>query len=230
LWNGTETDLARVAAVVKKMLDLDARTDVLREAMNRDKSLSIIWDRYPGLRVVRAWSPIESLFSTILGQVVSVVFGRVLIGELMRAAGSEASHPKTSQKIHLFPTAKQIIAADLSLVRTSEARRLTIRSLGYAIENGTLDLRSLMPPQARKKSLLSIPGLGPWTAEYVAMRGFEDNDAFPATDYVLKQELRRHPTIDIEQARPFRAYAATALWRNFVEGKNINPMGQQFEK
>lgn len=137
----------------------------------------------------------------------------------MRAAGSEAVPPKTFKRIFLLPTANQILTANLSSVRTSERRRATLRSLALLVENGTLDWKKPVSAKALRKTLLSVPGIGAWTAEYVAMRGFEDDDAFPATDYGLKQELKRHPEIDVERVRPWRAYAASALWKNFAEEK-----------
>jgi DNA-3-methyladenine glycosylase II len=95
-------------------------------------------DYYPGLRVAALGNGAEAICTTVLGQLVSVSFGRTLINELMRAAGSKAHHPKT-QVIYLFPTAQQIANADLSRVRTSKGRRTTIRALATQIENGSID-------------------------------------------------------------------------------------------
>ena len=76
-----------------------------------------------------------------------------------------------------------------------------------------------MPPMELRKTLLGVPGIGTWTAEYVAMRGFDDDDAFPATDYGLKQELKRHPEVDVNRVRPWRAYAAICLWKGYAEAR-----------
>jgi 3-methyladenine DNA glycosylase/8-oxoguanine DNA glycosylase len=150
---------------------------------------------------------------------VSVRFGRTLADELMKAAVVKARHPKTGEQIHLFPTAKRLLTADLASVRTSEARRTAIRSLAGLVANGTLKWDHPIPPKELRKILLSVPGIGAWTSEYIAMRGFHDDDAFPATDYALKQELKRHPEVDVNRVRPWRAYAATALWKSFAEAK-----------
>lgn len=219
IWNATDEDAVEIAANVGRMFDVSARPEVLSEAMAADHYLSTIWKRHSGLRVARSWNGLEALMTTILGQLVSVGFGRVLIDELMKAAGSETFHPKTAEQIVLFPSARQLLAADLSKVRTSAARRATIRSLALLIEKGTLNLSVPISTTALRKILRAVPGVGAWTAEYVAMRGFDDDDAFPATDYGLKQELQLHPDIDINHLRPWRAYAAVALWRSFAERK-----------
>jgi DNA-3-methyladenine glycosylase II len=197
------------------------RGAILDKAMTCDSHLFQLWAQYPGLRVGRAWSGFETMFTTVLGQLVSVSFGRILIDELMRAAGSKAHHPKTREDIYLFPTAQQIIDADLSRVRTSEGRRTTIRAMATLVENGSLNWGKAGSTGQLRATLLAIPGVGNWTAEYIAMRAFHDNDAFPATDYGLKQVLKQHPEIQVKRVRPWRAYAASALWRSFAETKGI---------
>jgi DNA-3-methyladenine glycosylase II len=223
MWNGDKADLARVAGAVRRMFDLDADPAVVGAAMAADSHLNAIWQRNPGLRVSRAWSGFESMMTTVLGQLVSVSFGRVLIRELMHAAGSRATHPKTNERIYLFPTAKRILRADLSAVRTSPMRRTTLQSLAALASDEALNWRTPIPAANLKKTLRAVGGVGPWTAEYVAMRGFGDNDAFPATDYGLKQEIKRHPQTDPNRVRPWRAYAAIALWKSFAEHKLTSP-------
>ncbi len=220
MWNGNEEDFVGISAAVRRMFDLDAEPNVIREAMSADPYLLSLWNRHPGLRIARRWSGFEALFTTVLGQLVSLRFARTLADEFMKAAGTKVRHPKTSRHIYLFPTVHQILNADLSAVRTSESRRTAIRSLAALVADGTLNWRQSNPPAALRKTLLSVPGVGPWTAEYVAMHGFDDNDAFPATDYVLKQELKRHPEVDVKRVRPWRAYAVMALWKGFTFARN----------
>jgi DNA-3-methyladenine glycosylase II len=217
IWNTTDDDAAEVTANVGRMFDVSANPEVLRKTMKAHRYLSTIWKDHPGLRVARSWSGLEALITTVLGQLVSVSFGRLLIDELMRVAGPEASHPNTAERIFLFPSSRQLLGADLSKVRTSVARRATIRSLALLIEDGVLNLAAPISTTALRKVLRSVPGVGAWTVEYTAMRGFDDDDAFPATDYALKQELQRHPKINLDCLSPWRAYAAVALWRNVAE-------------
>jgi DNA-3-methyladenine glycosylase II len=217
--NGSDADQAFITNAVRRMFDLDADPEVLGQAMKADRYLSGIWNLYPGLRVFRSWDGFESMVTTILGQLVSVSFGRTLIDELMQIAGVKSHHPKTGQPIRLFPTAKGLLAADLSKVRTSEGRRTAIRSLAKLVCDGTIRWEHTPSPKELRKILLSVPGVGAWTSEYIAMRGFHDNDAFPGTDYGLKQELKRHSEMNVNSVRPWRAYAATALWTSFAAAK-----------
>jgi DNA-3-methyladenine glycosylase II len=219
VYNGGEADLSPISSTVEKLFDLRARPEILREAMSADPYLANVWSKRPGLRVARAWDAFESILTTTLGQLVSVSFGRMLTRELMDAAGSKVAHPKTGEMIRLFPTARQILSADLSSVRTSQARRLTIHALASLTAEGMVDWSSPLSSLALRKTLRSVPGIGAWTSEYTAMRGFNDDDAFPSTDYVLKQVLRAHPELDVARVRPWRAYAAAALWKHFAASK-----------
>ncbi len=187
--------------------------------MSADPYVASVWERHPGLRVARSWDGFETMLTTILGQLVSVSFGRTLVDELMTAAGRKARHPKTAEPIHLFPTAKRLLAADLSTVRTSVSRRIAIQAVARLVASGAFKLKEPISPKKLRQLLLAVPGIGAWTSEYIAMRGFGDNDAFPATDYALKQELKRHPEVEVNRVRPWRAYAASALWKSFAQAK-----------
>ncbi len=219
VWNGDEEDVVTISKSVRQMFDLDANPEGLLKSMSADGCMTGLWAQHPGLRLARLWSAYESVFTTVLGQLVSVAFGRALTQEFMRAAGSQERHPKTSMPISLFPSAKQILGADLSKVRTSAIRRGTIRSIARSIEEGTLDLIGPLNIRSLRKALRGISGVGTWTTEYVALRGLGDNDAFPSTDYALKRELKRHPEINLRAIQPWRGYAAITLWKRYVEAK-----------
>ena len=217
LWNGTKVDLIAITARARKMFDLDADPAALDCHMNASRALSGIWQRYPGLRLTRAWNGFEAVFATVLGQLVSVKFGRILTKELMAGAGRLVAHPKTGVAINLFPSATEILGSDFLEVRTSAKRRSTLHALASAINHGELSLEATQDSIGLKRSLRNIAGVGAWTAEYAALRGFDDNDAFPATDYVLKRELKNHAGLNLEAVRPLRGYAAIALWRHHAQ-------------
>jgi DNA-3-methyladenine glycosylase II len=217
VWNSSEEEESKIASSVRRMFDLDVSPTLVREVFKSDMYLLTTWDKYPGLRVARAFDRLESAFTTVLGQLVSVKFARVLIAELMSAAGPRVLHPRTGMTIHLFPTPEQILAANLSTVRTSHARKAAILSLARALAAGSLDMEATLTPAEIRRALLAVPGIGTWTGEYVAMRGFHDDDAFPMTDYALKQERKRRPEIVIDRVRPLRSYAAVALWKSFAQ-------------
>ena len=221
VWDNSKENVVKISKSVRGMFDLDTDPSTLLTSMSPDSFLSSFWAQHPGLRLARSWSAYESIFTTVLGQLVSVAFGKTLTHELIEATGTPARHPKTYQSISLFPSAKQILEADLSKVRTSGARRVTLRALAQAINNGSLNLSIPSNLQSLRMTLRSIPGVGLWTTEYVALRGFGDDDAFPSTDYVLKQELKLHPKINLDSIRPRRGYAAIALWKSFAESKRL---------
>jgi DNA-3-methyladenine glycosylase II len=143
------------------------------------------------------------MMTTILGQLVSVSFGRTLTRELTEAAGTKANHPRTVEPMYLFPIAKQLLNADLSKVRTSESRRNALVLLQHWSLTECLNGRNRLSTRGCERS------------EYVAMHGFHDDDGFPATDYGLKL----HPAVDVKKVKPWRAYAAMALWRAFANSR-----------
>lgn len=214
-----QSSIPAIEQRVRRMFDLDVDPAVIAEHMAGQPHLGDLWGRYPGLRVARTWDRFETLITTILGQLVSVSFGRTLIRELMQSSGARVTHPVTGEPIYLFPTPKALLTADLSGVRTSEMRRTAIRAIAALAADGGLPLVGQPEPRELRRVLLSLPGVGAWSAEYVAMRAFDDDDAFPATDYGLKQEIKRHPEMNVNKVRPWRAYAAAALWKNFAATK-----------
>ena len=220
LRNGSKDDMAVVQGRVRRMFDLDADPFHIHRALSSNPSLDRIWDQHRGLRVARSWSGIELIFTAILGQLVSVKVAHTLVDELMRAVGNATLRPRTGKPINLFPNPEQIALGNLAMVRTSASRRMAILTTAKMIVAGGLDGDIVSSPKELRKKLLSVAGIGPWTVEYIVMRGFHDDDAFPATDYGLKQELKRFPDLKIATMRPLRAYAAVALWKSFIEGRN----------
>lgn len=217
----SEASAARIVARVRRMFDLDLNPAEVAAAMQGQPHLGDAWAAYPGLRVARTWDRFETLITTVLGQLVSVSFGRTLTRELMHGYGRRVKHPVTGDGICLFPAPKALLGADLQDVRTSVMRRTAIRAIAAAAVDGALPLDHDPEPKTLRRTLLALPGIGAWTVEYVAMRAFDDNDAFPATDYGLKQEILRHPEMNVNAVRPWRAYAAVALWKDFVARKGM---------
>ena len=201
------------------MFDLDANPEAIAKVMQGIPHLGELCERYVGLRVGRSWDRFETLVTTVLGQLVSVSFGRTLTRELMQAHGERTVHPVTGLEIALFPTPQSLVHAELATLRTSDLRCKAIREIaGLAVDNTFID-HGTSDPKALRQLLRSITGVGAWSAEYIALRGFGDNDAFPATDYGLKQEIKLYPAMNVREAQPYRAYAAVALWKHFAETK-----------
>jgi 3-methyladenine DNA glycosylase/8-oxoguanine DNA glycosylase len=110
-----------------------------------------------------------------------------------------------------FPAAASVAEADLAGVGLTTRRAATVRELAGRAAAGDLDLRPGADATEQRRALLGVPGVGAWTAEYVAMRALHDPDAFPASDLVLRRRLAEMGA-DPRSWRPWRAYAAMHLW------------------
>ena len=201
----------------------DLRCDPLRvaEDLGQDARLAPLVARHPGLRVIGAWDGFELAVRAVLGQQVSLKGACTLLARLVELCGTRVeddSHGLT----HAFPTAEQVAQADLSSVGLTRARSGALGALAEAVLAGDLDLEPGADPERAREVLLALPGIGDWTAEYVAMRALRDPDAFPAGDLVLRKALATSdgPPTTAQLRRqsrawsPWRAYAAMWLWKS----------------
>lgn len=211
------TILFAVSQRVRQMFDLDSDPLLIANSFEANRFLNSLWKRYPGLRVARGWDPFETAICTILGQLVSLKQARALVDQLVRNHGEKISHPVTGEDAWLFPTPEKLTDADLSAVKTTAARKAAIRALAKVVAERDIDLLTPKDTDVIKQSLLNIAGIGPWSAEYITLRGLGDADAFPGTDLILKRALKKHPNLDLQTIRPWRSYAAVYLWRHYAE-------------
>jgi len=200
--------------------DLDADTEEIREHLARDPLLREAVRARRGLRVPGAWDGFELAVRAILGQQVSVKGATTLAGRLAQAYGRSAGDSAVEGLDRIFPGPPELRVVDPSVVGVPAARARTIELLAASVARGEITFDDTMPPEALRARLTAVPGIGEWTAEYVAMRALRDPDAFPATDLGLltamsdgagraePATLRRHA----EAWRPWRAYAAMHLW------------------
>ena len=231
------SQLPRVVARVKRMFDLDAPQAAVRAHLSRDKTLAQAL-RATTLRVPCAWDPYELAVRAVLGQQVSVKAATTLAGRLVTRFGepvkpAQQAHPgdtrvDLAQPIdagltHWFPSAQtlaQIKPAQLQTIGLVRARAETLITLARYIAAAPEWSARYIGLDTFIEEMTALPGIGPWTAQYIAMRGFADPDAFPAADLGLlraaralgiattPRELERHA----ERWRPWRAYAAQVLW------------------
>jgi AraC family transcriptional regulator of adaptative response / DNA-3-methyladenine glycosylase II len=169
------------------------------------------------LRVPGSWDPFETAVCSILGQVVSARQRASLVGELVRSYGDEIVHPVTRESAFLFPAPAVLASADLSEVRTSDARKEAVRDFSRRVLSGAISLSEAQDPAMFRKALLETRGLGPWSAEYISLRSIGDTDAFPRTDLILKRVLALYPDLDLQAIKPWRSYAAVYLWKEFAQ-------------
>jgi AraC family transcriptional regulator of adaptative response / DNA-3-methyladenine glycosylase II len=175
---------------VRRVFDLDADPAAIHAALGRDRMLAPLLRKRPGVRVPGAWDPFELAVRAIVGQQVSVAGARTILGRIA------AAHTLTPERL-----------ADVTVEGMPRKRAETIRTLSRAIVDRDVILG--------ESDLTQLPGIGPWTANYIAMR-LGDADAFPAGDLVLRRNagnLTERELLERADAwRPYRAYAAMLLW------------------
>ncbi|HEY2176361.1 MAG TPA: AlkA N-terminal domain-containing protein [Mycobacteriales bacterium] len=212
-------DLTAAVARARALADLDADPDAVGLVLRADPLLRPLVDARPGLRVPGHVDGFELACRAVLGQQISVAGARTMTGRLVAALGDPLPEP-AGPLTHLFPTAAAIADADFAGVGLTGARQRTLRAVGAAVATGDLRLDRGADRARTETQLLDLPGVGPWTASYIAMRALGDPDAFPAGDLGLRRtsaglggpadtdalELRSH------RWRPWRAYAAQHLW------------------
>ncbi len=198
--------LVKLRTRARRMFDLDA--DPLAIAP-RLAGLEFTPEQ---LRVPGAWDPFESAVRIVLGQQVSVKGAATLAGRLVERFGEKVAEGELS---HLFPLPSVLCEAPVEEIGLPRARAETIRRLAREVQAG-LPLHAFHGPEL-ETALLALPGVGPWTASMVALR-LGDPDAFPAGDLVIRQRLGGVSAVQAERRaevwRPFRSYAAMALWQN----------------
>ena len=211
-------DLAAAVQRCRRLLDLDADPVAVDEALAADPALAPLVRRTPGRRVPGAVDGAELAARAVLGQQVSVAGARTLAGRLTSALGEPLPDALADEQLtHAFPTAAAIAAADPAGLPLTRARAHALRALCGAVADGTLALDPGAERDATRERLLTLPGIGPWTAEYVAMRALGDPDAFPATDLGVKKALERLGyDADPDRWRPWRAYAVQHLWASLA--------------
>lgn len=214
---GAELGLHLLDTVERVRMQFDLEADPLRIAaqLGQDPRLAPLLARCPGLRVPGGFNGFELAVRAILGQQVSVKGATTLSGRLVQHFGRPLSQlgPRPAQLTHLFPTPDALAAAELTQIGIPKARAAALRGLAQAVASGALVLSSSAEVAPTVTQLLALPGVGPWTAQYIAMRVLRDPDAFPATDLVLRRLLRGGEP-DAEPWRPWRAYAALYLWNS----------------
>jgi len=212
--------LPAIVGRIRRLFDLGADVGVISAQLAADPYLAPLVALRPGLRVPGAWDAFELAVRAILGQQITVGAARRLIGKLVAMYGQPVQPADTA--VHgltmLFPRAEHLAAADLSTLGMPGARAVALSALAAAqpqLSHTDLDLDATL---ARVRTL---PGIGEWTAQYIAMRALRDPDAFPAADIGLLRAMSGpdgvRPTAAAllaraEAWRPWRAYAAQHLW------------------
>jgi AraC family transcriptional regulator of adaptative response / DNA-3-methyladenine glycosylase II len=212
------TILFKVTQKVRQMFDLDSDPLLVANTFQEAHPfLEKLWLKYPGLRIPQGWEPFETAICTILGQLVSMQHARMLATQLVQTYGEEVIHPFSKEKAFIFPTPEVLANADLQCIKTTQARKKTIRKLASLVVENEIDFYSAQDPDLLRKQLLEIPGIGPWSADYISLRALGNTDAFPHTDLILKRALAQHSDLPLAKVRPWRSYLAIYLWNEYAK-------------
>jgi AraC family transcriptional regulator of adaptative response / DNA-3-methyladenine glycosylase II len=213
------SDLTTAVRQCRRLLDLDADPLSVVEVLSRDRRLSSIVKKHPGLRAPGAVDGSELAIQAVLGQQVSLAAARTLAARLVTAHGDviKIADPMLT---HVFPRADTIAEADLSKVGVPATRRATLHALAAAVAHGRLTLDPGADRAETFHKLLALPGIGEWTAGYIVMRALGDPDTFLPSDLGIKKAgarlgLGTNPRAISEHAaawRPWRTYATHQLW------------------
>jgi AraC family transcriptional regulator, regulatory protein of adaptative response / DNA-3-methyladenine glycosylase II len=204
--------LVHLVAGVRRLFDLDADPKAIDRQLARDPRLQPLVRAHKGMRVPGALDPFELGVRAILGQQVSVARATALAGALVEQFGRPVRGVAPLGLTHEFPKAAVIASADLSALGLTTARVGALHGFADAMALGDLTLDRGAGLEETVRALCELPGIGPWTAHYVAMRACGERDAFPASDLALKKELGDDPSAAAEAWRPWRAYAAMHIW------------------
>lgn len=205
---------------LRAMFDLEAEPELINAQLAVDPLMARLVAARPGLRVPGTWDGLELAIRAVLGQQITVVAAIRLAGKLVAQYGQPLATPHAGIT-HVFPTAEVLAAADLATLGMPKARGRTLSGVAQAL----LEDPQLFEPKASLKDgvarLVALPGIGDWTAQYIAMRQLREPDAFASGDIGLINALAaleggpvsaRQLLVRAEAWRPLRAYAAQHLW------------------
>lgn len=215
--DGLAGALIPLVSRLRRQFDLDAEPETIDAHLRRDPALRARVRRTPGLRLPGAVEPFELAIRAVLGQQVSVAAATTIAGRLAARFGEPLPTPIPGLD-RLFPAPARIAAATLDEIASlglPGARARTILELASRVADGRLRLTRDRDPAEVIEALDAVPGIGPWTASYVAMRALSTPDAFPEKDLGLMRALDVDGKTLLalaERWRPWRAYAALHLW------------------
>ena len=223
-------DLATAIARCRRLLDLDADPTAVIDVLAEDPALEAVVAKAPGQRIPRTVDEHELALRVVLGQQVSMKAARTHTRRIVAAYGAAITDP-VGTLTHVFPAVDELADLRPEHLAFPQSRRQTLTILIAALTDGAVTLHPGCDWHLARHQLSALPGIGPWTAEVIAMRGLGDPDAFPATDLGVQQSakhlglphLPRQLVDHSSRWRPWRSYATQYLWTCLEHEVNIWP-------
>jgi AraC family transcriptional regulator of adaptative response / DNA-3-methyladenine glycosylase II len=207
-------ELVHVVQRARRIASLDFELDAATSALAHDSTIAPLLRTHPGVRPPGTWDAFEIGVRAIVGQQVTIAGANTLAARIVESFGTPVAGLAALGLTHTFPSAAVLADADLASIGLVPARAAAVRAFARAVADDTLPLDGSIALDEFVASLTALDGIGPWTAQYVALR-LGEPDAFPATDLGLRRALPAQASGLGELAerwRPWRALAATHLW------------------
>lgn len=215
---GDLRDLGAAVERARRLLDADCDPMAVGSFYAADPLIGPLAAATPGVRVPGSVDGAELALRTVVGQQVSVAGARTVLGRLVAAHGTpiETGLPGLT---HLFPGADVIAALDPEGLPMPRSRGRCMVGLAAALADGAITLDRGADRGVVRERMLALPGIGPWTADYVTLRALGDPDVFLPTDVGVKRALARLGAGAVDDAawRPWRSYALMYLWNSLSE-------------
>jgi AraC family transcriptional regulator of adaptative response / DNA-3-methyladenine glycosylase II len=224
MWLTAVADLQAAVQRCRRLLDLDADPVAVDAHLATDRALSPLVRAVPGLRAAGAVDGAEMVVRGVLGQQVSVAGARTVTDRLAAVVGERVAvaPPDLGLPATVFPSAAAIAGIDPALLPMPAARRRALVGACVAVASGRIVVDEGADRSRLVDELAALPGIGPWTAQYVAMRALGDPDAFLPTDLGVRRAMTARgldatPAAALRRAQrwsPWRTYALHHLWRS----------------
>jgi AraC family transcriptional regulator of adaptative response / DNA-3-methyladenine glycosylase II len=212
-------DTSKIHAIITKvraLFDLDSDPLIIANSLEVHTRIKSLLKKHAGIRLPSGWDSFEIAIATILGQLVSVERGRSLVADLIQMLGKDSGLVINGRQVQLFPTPAVIASSDLEGLKTTTARKRALRAFSQAVAENKISLEPTQDVDAFVAQVLEVPGIGPWTANYMALKCLRHTDSFPETDLILARALELHPKKSLEEMSPWRGYAAALFWREYA--------------
>jgi AraC family transcriptional regulator of adaptative response / DNA-3-methyladenine glycosylase II len=215
-------DLATAVQRIRRLLDLDSDPEAVDAALSTTASMRALVRALPGRRAPGSVDPYETSVRAVVGQQVSVAGARTVAGRIVESCGQRLEIDD-DDLTHVFPSPERLAVAEDSAFSMPTARRDTIRRVAAAVADGAVRLDVGVEPDVARAELIALKGIGPWTADYVVMRGLSHPDRFLDSDLGVMHALTALDlTLEaVAEWAPWRSYAVHHLWASLGGGATV---------